>query len=176
MKVTKRGSAFALGVLICAGAAGCSSEDLAIPNELCKIPVSKSALSPLLPSGDELQQSYETLQSQTGATCLVKVDGKVVISATILKYEKKPEPVDWPAVAKKYGNAATRDMPFPGAGVIGSDRAIVEAHCDKGSSYMDFNIRLSGEGIDESPKGYKKLQRFVNDFVPAQTKKFGCTA
>lgn len=40
---------------------------------------------------------------------------------------------------------------------------------------MSFAVYFSGDRVEDTPLGYKKLLRFINDFVPRETDKFGCT-
>jgi hypothetical protein len=40
---------------------------------------------------------------------------------------------------------------------------------------MTFDLSFSGDRVEDTSTGYKKLQRFINDFVPRETAKFGCT-
>ncbi|WP_329572492.1 hypothetical protein [Streptomyces sp. NBC_01361] len=40
---------------------------------------------------------------------------------------------------------------------------------------MTFNVQFAGDRVADSSSGYKKLQRFLDDFVPAVTEKVECT-
>ncbi|MFI2432036.1 hypothetical protein [Streptomyces sp. NPDC018693] len=175
MSKFNRISAIALCVTTVLATASCGSSTLSIPDEFCRTPTEKSALSPLIPEGENLQQKYKETQARTGAFCTLKVDGHQVLFITIQKYDRKPDPVDWEIVASTYKNAAKRKVSFAGGAVIGSDRGVVQATCDSTSTYMSFAIDFRGDRVEDSAQGYKKLQRFIDDFVPRQTKRYECT-
>ncbi|MFF1835327.1 hypothetical protein ACFVXE_14120 [Streptomyces sp. NPDC058231] len=155
-------------------ASGCGSS-LSVPDKFCQVPVKRSALSPLVPEGDALAQKYSESQAQPGAACILSVDDHQVLSVNLLRWDHAPDPVNWKAVASPYKHAAKRDVSFPGGAVIGSDQAVVQANCDSPSAYMSFTFFFRGARVEESAGGYKKLQHFIDDFVPRETKKFDCT-
>ncbi|MFF0969854.1 hypothetical protein ACWDQO_26855 [Streptomyces sp. NPDC003703] len=166
--------------VVCAGllgaAAGCSDTKLAVPDDFCQTSVDHSALSPLLPGSGEVKQTHEDFESpRAGSACTLKVDGHLVLSVNALRSDGKPGPRDWKKVADTYRYAAERDVSFPGTAVIGSDRAVIEALCTKRSAYMSFAVYLYGDRVENTTTGYKKLQRFLDDFVPQVTKRFECT-
>ncbi|UWE13346.1 hypothetical protein [Actinacidiphila bryophytorum] len=74
-----------------------------------------------------------------------------------------------------FAYAAERPVPFPGHAVTGSNRASIQATCVSSESYISFAIYFSRDRVENTPTGYRKLLRFVNDFVPKETKKFNCT-
>ncbi|MFE3634339.1 hypothetical protein [Streptomyces sp. NPDC059168] len=170
-----RGAAALLCVSVAGLIAGCSKSQPAIPEEFCRVPVKKSALEPLIPNGDSVNQKYRENEAQTGASCTLHVDSHQVLFVEMVRWDRLPESVNWSKVGSPYKHAAKREVSFPGHASIGSENAIVQATCDKRTAYMTFDMYLRGDRVDDTPKGYKKLQSFVNDFVPRETKKFGCT-
>ncbi|MFE5375481.1 hypothetical protein [Streptomyces mirabilis] len=168
-----------VAALLCAAmagmAAGCSSGKLAIPDKFCRVPVEKSSLSSVIPDGDRLKQTYEDLESRPGASCNMSVDGHSVLAVNLLRWDRAPDPVDWDKVGSPYKHAARREVSFPGYASIGSSHAIVQATCNTRTAYMSFVVDFSGDRVENTSTGYKKLQRFIDDFVPQETKKFDCT-
>ncbi|MBX9398533.1 hypothetical protein K4749_34375 [Streptomyces sp. TRM72054] len=164
--------------LLCVAAAGlttgCSSTEFAIPDKFCEVPVSESSLSPLLPAGGTLKQKYADLKSRPGAACSISVDGQSVLAVNLLYWNRSPEPVNWDSVASTYKHAAKRDVSFQGDAVIGSDHAVVHVDCNSESAYMSFVFYFRGDRVEDTREGYKKLQRFVDDFVPRQTDRYDC--
>ncbi|MFI9242380.1 hypothetical protein ACIGXF_07285 [Streptomyces sp. NPDC053086] len=132
-------------------------------------------MSALVPDGDSLEQKYTPFASRRGAQCDLSVDGRDVLSVAVRHWDRAPDPTDWDTVGAPYRHAAQRKVAFPGHASIGSDRAVVEAACDTGTGYMSFVVDFWGDRVEDTPEGYRKLQRFVDVFVPEQTKKFGCT-
>ncbi|WP_190181488.1 hypothetical protein [Streptomyces naganishii] len=163
--------------IICASVMGtataCSKKSLAIPDNFCHVPV--QTLSPLVPDGDSLKQDYRALEATPGAACNLWVDGHNILYADVTLSTRAPEPTNWNKVGTQYKHVAQRKVAFPGHAAIGSDHAIVEATCSKNTGYLTVSLYFFGDRVDDTPTGYKKLLRFVDDFVPKQTKKFGCT-
>jgi hypothetical protein len=164
-----------LCVVVMGAVAGCSSTHATIPAEFCKVPVSKESMAPLIPDGGSVKQTYTATEAQPGAACALSVDGHRVLYVDITRWDRAPDPVNWQAIGSPYKYAAERAVSFPGHATIGSDRAVVQATCTSRTAYMSFAVYFWGDRVDKTPDGYKKLQRFVNDFVPKQTEKFGCT-
>ncbi|MBJ7002726.1 hypothetical protein ACFYOR_34420 [Streptomyces griseofuscus] len=154
---------------------GCSKTQPGIPDSFCHVPVNHSALSPLVPNGDSLKQKYTPFESHPGAQCDLSVDGRGVLSVAVNRWDRAPDPTDWNKVGTPYKYAAQRKVAFPGHASIGSDRAVVEATCNTRTAYVSVVVDFWGDRVEDTPTGYKKLLRFVNDFVPRETKKFGCT-
>ncbi|MFI2432033.1 hypothetical protein [Streptomyces sp. NPDC018693] len=162
--------------MVAAGvSAGCSSTQPSIPSEFCKAPVDKASLSPLIPNGGSIDQQYNENQAQPGAACKLSVGGNQILFVEIARWDRDPEPVDWDTVGSQYKHAAKRDVSFPGHASIGSDRAIVRATCNTSAAYMSFMFFFSGDRVEDTSSGYKKLQHFINDFVPRQTARYKCT-
>ncbi|MEU6216777.1 hypothetical protein ABZ845_04545 [Streptomyces sp. NPDC047022] len=155
--------------------AGCGSTQAAIPKKFCEVPVRESALSPLLPSGSSIKQNYAAGEARPGTGCTLSVDGHQILFADINRWDRAPEPTDWNTVGTQYKYVAQRKVSFPGYAAIGSEEAIVQATCNTRTAYMSVTIYFRGSRVEESPAGYKKLLRFVDDFVPGVTKKFDCT-
>ncbi|MYW15447.1 hypothetical protein [Streptomyces sp. SID161] len=156
-------------------AAGCGSAHATVPADFCKVPVSRAALAPLIPDDGSVQQTYQATQAQPGAACALSAGGHRVLSVAIARWDRAPDPGDWKASAAPYSYAAERAVSFPGQAAIGSDGGTVRATCTSRTAYMTFGIYFFGDRVENSPTGYKKLQRFIDDFVPKQTRKFGCT-
>ncbi|MEU4931072.1 hypothetical protein AB0G54_31985 [Streptomyces yokosukanensis] len=159
---------------VMAAAAGCSTH-ATVPADFCKVPVSKAALSPLIPHDGSVKQTYTTLETQPGAGCTLSADGHRVLYVDIMRSDRTPDPVDWKTVGTPYKYAVERAVSFPGHAVIGSDHAVVQATCTSRTAYMSFAVYFFGDRVENTTTGYKKLQRFVNEFVPRETKKFHCT-
>lgn len=161
---------------VMAAAAGCSgSTQATVPAEFCKVPVPKGALSPLIPKSGSVKQTYTATQAQPGAACALSAGGHRVLYVDITRWDRAPGPVDWKAVASPFKYAAERAVSFPGHAAIGSNRAVVQANCTSRNAYMSFGVYFFGDRVENTPTGYKKLQRFVEALVPRETKKFGCT-
>lgn len=157
-------------------AVGCSSnKQAAVPDEFCKVPVRNSSLASLIPNGDSVKQKYTAAQSRPGAFCTLSVDGHRILFVETMRWDRAPDPVDWTKVGSPYKHAAEREVSFPGHASIGSDQAIAQATCSTRTAYMTFDLSFSGDRVEDTSTGYKKLQRFINDFVPRETAKFGCT-
>ncbi|SFY50751.1 hypothetical protein STEPF1_04006 [Streptomyces sp. F-1] len=103
------------------------------------------------------------------------MDGRGVLSVSVLRWDRAPEPTDWGKVGSPYKYAAQRKVAFAGYASIGSDHAVVQATCNTRNAYMSVEVDFWGDRVENTPTGYKKLQRFLNSFVPEETKKFGCT-
>ena len=154
---------------------GCAGKDLAIPERFCEVPVAESALSPLVPEGEDLEVEYNELKAQSGAACSLTVDNQSVLAVNLQYWDRPPDPVNWKAVASTSKNAKKRGVSFMGDAVIGSDHAVVQAKCDSPKAYMSFVFHFRGDRVEDAPGGFRKLQRFIDDFVPAETKRFKCT-
>lgn len=155
--------------------AGCSKTQPNVPANFCHVPVDNSVLAPLVPNGDSLEQKYTPFESHPGAQCDLSVDGRGVLSVAVRRWDRAPDPTDWNKVGSPYKYAAQRKVTFPGHASIGSGRAVVEATCNTRNAYVSIVVDFWGDRVEDTPTGYKKLQRFVNDFVPRETKKFHCT-
>lgn len=155
--------------------AGCGKQQPDVPSDFCHVPVGSSALSPLVPDGDTLKQRYTPFRSNPGAQCDLSVDGRGVLSVSVMRWDRAPEPTDWNKVGSPYKYAAQRKVAFAGHASIGSDHAVVQATCTTRTAYMSFEADFWGDRVENTPTGYKKLQRFLEDLVPKETKKFGCT-
>lgn len=175
MVARRSGVAFLVLTAMVGTVAGCGNGQPAIPEEFCRVPVGKSSLQPLIPNGDSIKQKYVAAQSKPGAFCHLYVDGHQVLFVTMMRWDRVPEPTDWSKVGARYKYAAQREVAFPGHASIGSHHAIVQATCDKRTAYMSFVVDFSGDRVEGTAGGYKKLQRFINDFVPRETQKFDCT-
>ncbi|MFB8177730.1 hypothetical protein ACFC8N_17040 [Streptomyces sp. NPDC055966] len=159
---------------VMAAAAGCSTH-ATVPADFCKVPVPKAALSPLIPDNGSVKQTYTALEAQQGAGCALSVGGHRVLYVDIMRWDRAPDPADWSGADAPFEYAAERSVPFPGHAAIGSNGATVRATCTSRTAYMTFGVYFFGDRVENTPTGYKKLQRFVNDFVPRETKKFHCT-
>lgn len=168
-------------LLLCAAAlttaTACSGSNprATVPEEFCKVPASKTALSPLIPDRGPVRQTYDAYASMGGAGCTLTAGGKQVLFVVIARWDHAPDPGDWKEYDERYKYAVERPVSFPGRAVIGSDRALVQATCASPKSYISFNVSFSGDRVEDSAIGFEKLLRFVNDFVPQETKKFNCT-
>jgi len=163
--------------MIAATATGCSDSKLAVPSKFCEVPVHEASLSPLLPESGSLEQTRKEFRSsRTGGTCFIKVDDRVILNVIFELAEGAPQDqFDWKQFEAHYKHAAKRDVAFPGEAVIGADGAVVHAMCDKQSAYMSFVFYFRGDRVDNTPNGYRKLQRFIEDFVPLETSRYRCT-
>ncbi|MFE3181617.1 hypothetical protein ACFXKR_12155 [Streptomyces violascens] len=158
-----------------AAAAGCSgSTHAAVPAEFCKVPVSKTALSPLIPDNGSVKQTYDATEGQPGAGCALSAGGHRVLFVAITLSDRAPDPAGWKASAAPYKYAAERAVSFPGHAAIGSDGAVVQATCTSRTGYMTFGVDFFGDRVENTPTGYEKLQPFIDDFVAKETKRFGC--
>ncbi|WP_371645623.1 hypothetical protein [Streptomyces mirabilis] len=175
MTKLRRKTAAVLSTAVLGAGAGCSSAHATVPAEFCKVSVEKDSLAPLIPNGSSIKQKYTAAEAQPGASCTLRVDGHQVLFVDIVRWDRAPDPVDWNKVGSPYKHAAQRPVSFPGYASIGSDHAIIQAKCNTHTAYMSFAVYFSGDRVEDTPLGYKKLLRFINDFVPRETDKFGCT-
>ncbi|MFI2204117.1 hypothetical protein ACH47Z_25700 [Streptomyces sp. NPDC020192] len=172
----RRGAVALMCTAVLAAAAGCSSNTHAtVPAEFCKVPVPKEALSPLIPNDGSVKQTYTALEGQSGAACALSAGGHRVLYVDITRSDRALDPADWKPGAVPHKYAAERAVSFPGHAAIGSDGAVVQANCTSRNAYMVFGVDFFGDRVENTPTGYKKLQRFIDAFVPGETKKFGCT-
>ncbi|MGW4561401.1 hypothetical protein ACWEN3_02995 [Streptomyces sp. NPDC004561] len=155
--------------------AGCSKTQPGIPDNFCHVPVDNSVIAPLVPDGDSLEQKYTPFDSHPGAQCDLSVDGRGVLSVAVHRWDRAPDTTDWNKVGSPYKYAAQRKVAFPGHASIGSDHAVVEATCNTRTAYVSVVVDFWGNRVEDTPAGYKKLLRFVNDFIPRETKKLDCT-
>ncbi|MGW4319486.1 hypothetical protein ACWEMW_09855 [Streptomyces sp. NPDC004684] len=122
-----------------------------------------------------MKQTYTASEVQPGAGCALSAGGHRVLYVDIARWDRALDPADWRADGAPYENAAERAVSFPGQAAIGSNGATVQATCTTRTAYMTFGVYFFGDRVENTPTGYKKLQRFLDDFVPKETKKFGCT-
>ncbi|MFI1534390.1 hypothetical protein [Streptomyces anandii] len=162
-----------LSATVMATAAACSKKSLAIPDEFCRVSVNN--LAPLVPDGDSAKQDFTALEARPGAACNLWVDNHNVLSVNVMLLDGASDVSNWNDVGTQYKHMAQRKVTFAGHAAIGSDHAIVEATCTARAGYLSVSLDFSGDRVENTPTGYKKLQRFLDDFVPKETKKFGCT-
>ncbi|WP_438292525.1 hypothetical protein [Streptomyces sp. HUAS TT7] len=152
-------------------ATGCSTS-IDIPKTFCDVPVRSDSLSPLLPSEGEVRASKGELRD---TICDLSVGGIQTLSIRIAKIDKQLPPEDWTNAMAEYTRGARRTTTFPSTAVIGGNGALITANCGSPSAYVLFDVYFTGEQVEDSEAGVKKLQRFLEDFVPNVTKKLGCT-
>ncbi|GAA1278490.1 hypothetical protein GCM10009646_76790 [Streptomyces aureus] len=176
MKVVRYVAAVLACVATAAMTTACSSEGTDVPGKFCGALVKKSALSPLLPDGDEVKTQQDG-SAATEITCSLNVDGTRVLNSTIRTLDGPLAPEDWDTALSKYKNAKKRHVSFPGTAVIGADGARITAKCQDAapSDSLLFNIDLFGSQVENSQAGATKLQKFLEDYVPAMTKQLDCT-
>ncbi|MEU0441408.1 hypothetical protein ABZ202_16840 [Streptomyces sp. NPDC006186] len=161
-----------LGALL----SGCSDDAAAVPDEFCGVPVQREALGPLMPRAKRVVEEGGGSASWDAEDCILIVDHVRVVHSIIREVENLLQKVDWEAAAKSYEDAATRRVSFPGTAVIGSDGALVQIACKEGGpSYYTFTLFVSGEGTEKGKAGAEKVQRFVEDHVPAVAKRLKCS-
>lgn len=144
-----------------------------IPDTFCGVPANKAAISALIPKGKSVRQDYD--QGHFRAGCSLDVDDNVALDVLVTYWDQAPSKFRWSRFERPF-KLVERDVSFSGAMKTGGDDALVRADCDKPDAYMTFDISISGNHLDELPSGYKKMQRFVDDLVPKETKKYHCTS
>ncbi|MCX4641784.1 hypothetical protein [Streptomyces sp. NBC_01446] len=176
MKVVRHGAVVLACVAIAAMATACSSKELDVPGKFCGAPLKKSTLSALLPDGDEVKTQQDG-SAATEIVCSLNVAGSRVLNSTIRTLDGPLASEDWDTALSKYKNAKKREVSFPGAAVIGADGARITAKCQNAapSDSLLFNIDLFGSQVENSEAGAAKLQKFLQDYVPAMTKQLDCT-
>ncbi|NEB82429.1 hypothetical protein G3I40_45560 [Streptomyces sp. SID14478] len=177
MKPARRNAVVAVTMTIAAVAAtGCTSESYAFPKTFCGVEVGKSTLSPLLPDGKKLQnQQLEPTPSEFD--CSLHVDGTQVLDTSIRRISNPLQPEDWKTALSKFTKASKRDVPYPGIAVIGANGARITAQCSGSpSDFLLFNVTFAGDRVEDSAAGVKKLQNFLDEYVPAMTKHLDCSA
>lgn len=161
-----------------AAVAGCSSSPrAAVPAEFCKVPVPKAVLAPLIPEKGEVRQTYDahnSYPSGNGADCFLSVGKKLILDLSA-SYQDFPLDLEkgWRDYDDKYPYAVRRPIDFPGYAIVGSDHADAWAICDS-SSHLHVDVFFSGDRVDTSSTGYKRLLRLVDNVVPELTKRL-CT-
>ncbi|MFD3474519.1 hypothetical protein [Streptomyces sp. NPDC058695] len=173
MKTTTRSALFLAALAMTT--TGCGS-GYAVPETFCDAAVQKDDLSPLLPEGENLKNKRVKARSKPGAFCSLSVDGTRILYVAYQHDDAPLLPENRRAVIQRLERAAARNVSFPGQAVIGSNGAEVSAKCGDPTPYLTFNVQFAGDRVEDSSSGYKKLQRFLDDFVPAVTKKVECTA
>ncbi|MEU0340211.1 hypothetical protein ABZ092_14815 [Streptomyces bobili] len=175
MKLVRQVMAALLAATTTAAAAGCANKGLDVPSTFCGAPVKQSALSPLLPDGDDLK-SQQTEPAPSEIDCSLHIDGVQVLDTLIRRIDEPLSPEDWTTALSKYDKASKRSVSFPGTAVIGSDGARVTAKCEGGeSNFLLFNITFDGNRVENSQAGVVKLQHFLEDYVPAMAQRLDCT-
>lgn len=161
-------------VLVLASAiSGCGGK-AAVPGEFCGVPVQKESLARLLPDGESLKNWHADLQAVPGMACSISIDGTRILYTSVQQYSHAPEPLD-PKLDLNYRNGKKRQVSFRGEAFIGSDGSVVAATCDDPNSYLSVVVKLAGSRVEDTPDGYKKIQPFIEDLVPREAKKYGCT-
>ncbi|MFI9777626.1 hypothetical protein ACIHCV_23430 [Streptomyces sp. NPDC051956] len=173
MKTTTRSALFLVALALTA--TGCGS-GFTVPETFCDAVVKKDDLSPLLPEGEKLKNKRMKARSKPGAFCSLSVDGTRILYVAYQHDDAPLLPENRRAVIQRLERAATRKVSFPGEAIIGSNGAEVSAKCIDPTPYLTFDVQFAGERVEDSSSGYKKLQRFLDDFVPAVTEHLECTA
>ncbi|MEV8527524.1 hypothetical protein AB0451_25795 [Streptomyces sp. NPDC052000] len=163
-------------LVLALSAAGCGSKSIAVPTEFCSVPVKKENLAPLLPDGENLNNRKADLHAHPGVSCSISIDGNNILFGSVELYKnRKPDPVIPGSSSVNYKHAAVRKVPFRGEAFLGSNGGVINVTCDDANSYLSVVVQLAGSRVDDTTDGYKKLQPFVEDFVPNETQKYGCT-
>ncbi|MGW2818864.1 hypothetical protein [Streptomyces sp. NPDC001415] len=157
-------------------ATGCGAKGVAVPTGFCGVSLKEESLRPLLPDGENLKNWKADLQATVGMTCSISVDKKHVLSASVQYFkDRMPEPVDMDILKVNLKNAAKIKATFRGETYVGSNGALIYAACDAPNSYLDVSVDVTGSPVETAPDGYKKIQPFIEDLVPREAKKYGCT-
>ena len=160
-------------ILAEAATTGCSSKGIDVPKAFCDVPLRGAAVAPLLPTEGEVETRKNAVPPNL--YCDLSVVGKWNLNVRIADIDKRLPPEDWANALAEFSSSGRRDARFRGLSVIGGDGALVTADCTSPSPYVLFDVALAGKSVDKSAAGAKKLQTFLEDFVPAVTRKMGCT-
>ncbi|WP_406507477.1 hypothetical protein [Streptomyces sp. NBC_00212] len=150
---------------------GCS-KGIDMPKSFCDVAVRGDSLAPLLPSEGEVAVSKGELRD---VICNLSVDGIQTLNVRISKIDKQLPAEDWANAISEFAQAGRRRTAFPGIAVIGANGALITANCGSPAAYVQFDVKLTGKQVQSSEAGAKKVQAFLEDFVPNVTKKLGCT-
>ena len=176
MTGSRRRAAALPAVVVLAAATGCTvGSHERIPGEICEIPVSKAALAPLIPEDGKIRQTHHTFTDGSGGDCRLSADRRFVLVMDIVRWDNVV-PKNVGGFSKTVHYAAERPVSFPDYAIVGSNGAQTRTTCTSGKTSMTVEIDFLGDRVENTPTGYKKLLRFVDEFVPQVTKKFGCTA
>ncbi|MFC0599531.1 hypothetical protein [Streptomyces palmae] len=121
-----------------------------------------------------MNEDSETLP---GAFCNIVIDGKRILFVEI-HYVENPRDLDLKDLNRPpegFENAAMRKPPLPGKAAVGSNGGVVWVKCDEPGALFTLSMYFGGDEVEDSPEGYKKLQRFLDEFTPKVAKKYGCT-
>jgi hypothetical protein len=139
---------------------GCGSE-LEPPKSVCSIKTPASAIVPLLPEeGEVTVKGSESIAAPSA--CTVYVDKKRHL---VIMHNPRTTIVSLPPELTR-----TPPRDFDGKLGISSLGAMAVANCT-GKRYVMGYVELHG---DEKDGSQKKLEKFMNAYMPALLKKYGC--
>ncbi len=147
---------------------GCVNEELKPPSSICGIKMSTAALTSLLPKEGEKTEARKVKSNIAPNACSVYVDGTFYFVAF-----HDPERPGFDFSAKDYSPVQPRT--FKGKLGVGPLKAEAAATCDGNAPPIYGRITL---GLDEMEKLYAnssdELEKFMNAYMPALQKHYGC--
>ncbi|WP_435609055.1 hypothetical protein [Streptomyces sp. C10-9-1] len=164
---------FAVGCLL----GGCASEGrgYAIPEKFCGFAVEESAMAPLLPDGEKLNDTSWEDRLDYVAFCRIVVDGRIAVTVEVRETrEGELAPEDWDPARFKDG--VTARIPSTEKALVGSDRALALTGCENPYSALFFRFFFDPDHGVESERRVADVEAFVADFVPSVKRGVGCTA
>ncbi|MER0447316.1 hypothetical protein ABR738_22665 [Streptomyces sp. Edi4] len=163
-----------MALALCVG--GCATKGVVVPTEFCGVPVKGESLKPFLPNDGSLKNWSAAFQATAGMSCSISVDKKHVLSANVQYFKDRvPEPVDLTVLRVNVKNAGKITATFPGETYVGTNGALVYASCDVPNSYLSVSVDATGSPVEHAPDNLRKIQVFVEDLVPREARKYGCT-
>jgi hypothetical protein len=155
----------------------------ALPQAFCSVSAGP-ALTPLLPEGGTITEDSEpvtAVQEQDAqgefsqnVDCRLYVDRQPAVDVDIRASEPGGiQPEDYTTALAKLDYGEETNPPFPGRAVIGSRGALVRATCT--SQLRSLVVEVDIPGQPNGPESQQRMQRWINDFIPALTDEASCT-
>jgi hypothetical protein len=144
--------------------AGCGASKPPAPRSICGVKTPTSAITPLLPKGERVTQKKEKLPSAENA-CSIYVDDHFY-------FQVKHDP---DGQHYSYSSAFVRKQPrkFQGKLGIGSLQAQATATCPSGKKvFAAISLNLAKNELYAHAR--TDLEEFLNAYMPAVQKHYGC--
>lgn len=148
--------------------AGCADDEPKLPSSICGIKMSTAALASLLPKEGEKIETRKVNSNIAPNACSVYMDGTFYFVAF-----HDPERPGFDFSANDYSPVQPRT--FKGKLGVGPLKAEAAANCGGSTPPIYGRITLS---LDEMEKLYAnsndELEKFMNAYMPALQKHYGC--
>ncbi|RKN47137.1 hypothetical protein [Streptomyces hoynatensis] len=148
------------------------SEVYAVPQKLCEVPVTPSALQPLLPPGEKLEVDEIDTENPLDAPillCRVHVDDETVMALNVRAFSSpSPDLMEkFRAARSAYGIANPHEDSIDGEyAIVDAGGSLVETACPGrgGEAVLEINVKdFSVQG--DSGEGRERMKNFTEDFM-----------